>query len=159
MTDPKHISTLTPKQETLAKARASGKSYEECAQTAGYSSRQAAHRAVVTNDDVSSRVGEHVAEALNTAELSPEWVLKRLMDLANGDKVKDGALVRTLELLGKTDRGGALFSDRVKTETVDPEQSANEAASLIVSYLDEHNVQANKADVLLWVLGHYGLSH
>lgn len=150
--------TLTPKQETLARARASGKTYEECAKEAGYANAQNAHRAVTKNDEVASRVGEHIEQALTAKDLSPEWVLNQLIALATEGKVKDGALVRTLELLGKTDRGGGLFSDRVKTETVNPEQSVNEAADLILAYLDEHNGSANRADVMLWVMGRYGLT-
>ena len=151
--------TLTPKQEILAASRASGKTYEECAREAGYASKGNACRAVNTNENVQERIGDHLAEGMKAKELTPEWVLERLLDLASGDKVKDGALVRVLELLGKTDRGGALFSDRVKTEVVDPEQSVNEAADLITEWAQEHHVKANRADVMLWIMGRYGISH
>jgi len=158
MTDTKHISKLTPKQEILAAARASGKTYEECAQEAAYSSKGNACRAVNTNENVQARIGEHLVDGMKAKDLSPEWVLERLIDLANGDKVKDGALVRTLELLGKTDRGGALFSDRVKTEVTDPRQALEEGAAIITKWAEDHNVEANRADVMLWIMGQYGIS-
>ena len=95
-------SQLSPRQLKFAEGVLAGKIPKDAYLEAGYRARglsahSAAHR-MLKNDDISAFLNSANAKAIAKAELSAEWVLERLKQIASGDRA---SAVRALELLGK----------------------------------------------------------
>ena len=95
-------SQLTPRHLKFAEGILSGKVPKDAYIEAGYKSRgMSAHSAanrMLKNVDSSAFLESANSKAIAKAELSADWVLGRLKQIAEGDR---GSAVRSLELLGK----------------------------------------------------------
>ncbi len=129
------MADLNPRQERAARARAKGLTYAKVAEVAPYSDRQAAHRAITTNNDMQDRVSELLEDGLELDQLTPELVVNGLWKIAHGDYTPPGAAVRAWELLGKTKYAGIMFSDRLTIEPDSPEQSIKIAIGLVMALM------------------------
>ena len=78
---------------------------------------------------ISLRIQDIYSEAMAAQKLTREWVLGRLMKIAEGDE-RDGPGVKSLELLGKAlgqDQGGPLYAEKTINEEVGPATDLLEA--------------------------------
>lgn len=101
---------LNNRQRLFANAILAGKSATKAAETAGYSPKSAAVTGwrMLRNAKIAAAIATRQQAAAERAELSCEYVLRRLMAIETGKD--NGVAVRALELLGKH---LGMFPDRV----------------------------------------------
>lgn len=128
-------SGLTWKQERFCRHYVKTGNGTQSAIKAGYSPRTAYAIASenLRKPEVSSRIDEIRAMALDTEEITPQWIAKALIyELNHGET--DGARIRALELLGKW---RAMFTEKHEMDVVQRATDGDLVATLRGMFGDE----------------------
>ena len=113
---------MNPRQQRFAKEYAADPNGTQAAINAGYAEKTAAAQAsrLLKNVNIQKLIRRDTTKTADSLELTQQYVLKGLMDIAADEDKTVSARVRAYELLGKHQ---GMFGDRLEISEIPPDET------------------------------------